>query len=261
LILNFISAFPVTFPLGNAEINPHFIFEILAFFVGFRFYLYLRKGSSDSLNFEQRILIIIGAAAGALIFSRLIGNLENPTALFSGEYNFIQLYASKTIVGGLIGGLIGVETAKKFIGIKSSTGDLFTYPIILGMMIGRVGCFLSGVSEPTFGIESNLPWAMDLGDGLLRHPTSLYEILFLGLIWILLRWFSKKQPKNGDLFKGFMIFYLLFRFLIDFIKPTETLMLGLTAIQITCLLGLLYYGKSIYRIILLLISDKKHNFS
>jgi hypothetical protein len=42
-----------------------------------------------------------------------------------------------------------------------------------------------------------------------------------------------------------MVAYLGFRLLIDFIKPDFHPMLGLSAIQIACLLGLLYYWRSI----------------
>jgi len=39
--------------------------------------------------------------------------------------------------------------------------------------------FLVGVKEFTYGNGTNFIFAMDLGDGLLRHPTSLYELVFL----------------------------------------------------------------------------------
>ena len=55
-----------------------------------------------------------------------------------------------TIVGALLGGLLVVEITKKIIHEKSSSGDLFTYPLILAMMIGRIGCFTSGLTEETY---------------------------------------------------------------------------------------------------------------
>ncbi len=146
-------------------------------------------------------------------------------------------------MGGLLGGLIGVELTKKLIGEKESSGDLFTYPLILAIMVGRVGCFLSGVAEPTYGVPTGLPWGMDLGDGLPRHPVALYEILFLALLWISLRAVEKRYDlRSGLRFALFMTTYLLFRFGIDFIKPGFRFSFGLTSIQIACLLGLLYYA-------------------
>ena len=70
---------------------------------------------------------------------------------------------NKTIVGGFVGGLIGVELVKKRIGITTSSGDLMVYPLILAMIIGRTGCFLGGLEDGTFGIATTLPWGIDFG--------------------------------------------------------------------------------------------------
>jgi phosphatidylglycerol:prolipoprotein diacylglycerol transferase len=88
----------------------------------------------------------------------------------------------KTIVGALIGGLITVELMKRYIGLRTSTGDLYAIPLAVGIAIGRIGCFLTGLSDNTYGTASNLPWAIDFGDGIPRHPTQLYEIAFLLLL-------------------------------------------------------------------------------
>ena len=165
--------------LFGININIHLILEYLAFFIAFRYYVVLRRKSNDIISSGNRLSIILGAALGALLGSRLIGILENPTVEIS-EANFIQLLNTKTIMGGLFGGLLGVEISKKIIGEKVSSGDLFVFPIILGIFIGRIGCFLSGVNEFTYGKVTTSIFGMDLGDGLLRHPTSLYELFFFG---------------------------------------------------------------------------------
>lgn len=85
----------------------------------------------------------------------------------------------KTVVGAMIGAVAGVELTKKVIGVKKSAGDAFVYPLILGTAIGRIGCFLTGLSDKTYGTPTTLPWGFDFGDGILRHPTQLYEITFL----------------------------------------------------------------------------------
>ncbi len=238
---------PVTISIGEGEFNVHILFEIAAFYIGYRYYMFLRKGSADAISSKNRVLIVIGAAIGALIFSRLIGNLEDLAGL--AQRNIAHIYNSKTIVGGLLGGLLGVEITKKIIGEKKSSGDMFTYPLILAMIIGRIGCFLSGISEPTFGLETNLPWGMDLGDGLSRHPTSLYEIFFLGALWFFLKKISGLLKRPGDLFKLFLAPYLLFRFCIEFIKPHNDFLWGLSAIHVACIIGLIYYTPDLFRII------------
>ena len=234
--------FPVTIRLGEATLSPHILLELLAFIVGYRYYLFLKKRTQDAIHAENRIWILAGAAGGAFIFSRLLGALENPASWIGSAHPFLQAFNNRTIVGGLLGGLFGVELVKKLIGEKNSSGDLFTYPIILAMIIGRVGCFLGGIEDNTFGVETNVPWAIDLGDGLYRHPTNLYEILFLAALWVVLVQVEKKyELRSGSRFKLFMVSYLGFRLLIDFIKPYPVFVAGLSSIQLACLAGLIYY--------------------
>ena len=156
---------------------------------------------------------------------------------------FSYFYENKTVVGGFLGGLFGVESVKSIIGEKRKSGDLFTYPIILGLIIGRIGCFSMGVYEQTYGTPSGLPWALNLGDGILRHPVTLYEIFFLLCTWVALVQFENKYGlTEGSRFKIFMILYLLFRFILDFIKPHFTFIIGLSTIQIISFAGLVYYA-------------------
>ncbi len=235
--------FPVQFVIGSSVITLHAVMETLAFFIGFRYFLYLRKKQGDVYTSSSRIWVIIGAIFGALIGSRLIGSLERPYELKMTANLFDYIYNNKTVVGGFLGGLVGVEAIKKAIGEKKASGDLFVYPMILALMIGRIGCFSMGVFEETYGYPTALPWGMNLGDSLHRHPVTLYEILFLLLLWIGLKQLQKKSSLQvGALFKLFMISYLLFRFFIDFIKPHYPVLLHLSTIQLACLAGLLYYS-------------------
>ena len=220
----------------------HVVFEVLAFFIGFRYFLWLRKKRGDAIKTPNRTWIIIGAIIGALIGSRLIGGLEDPTQITKANNVLFYFYQNKTVLGGFLGGLTGVEIVKKIIKEKGASGDLFVYPIILALIIGRMGCFSMGIYEETYGTVTTLPWGMNLGDGLVRHPVSLYEIIFLWVLWVCL-WIVQKKfaLQQGALFKLFMIAYLGFRFLLDFIKPHFTFNVGLSVIQLTCIAGLLYY--------------------
>ena len=241
--LNNIVHFPINFHIGSATISAHAIMETLAFFTGFRYFLYLRKKKGDPYSSSSRIWVIIGAIFGALVGSRLIGALERPDELGRATHLFSYIFNNKTVVGGFLGGLAGVEMIKKIIGEKKASGDLFVYPMILALIIGRIGCFSMGVYEEAYGVQSGLPWAMDLGDGLLRHPVALYEIFFLLFLWAGLKWLQKTVAlESGALFKLFMISYLLFRFTLEFIKPHVIIFIGLSTIQLTCLAGLIYYS-------------------
>lgn len=235
--------------LFGFKINIHMVFEYLAFFIAFRYYVYLRKNSADKIPGKNRLSIILGAIVGAFIGSRLFGFFENPMIHFNSS-NLIHVLNNKTIMGGLFGGLIGVELAKKIIKEKHSSGDLFTYPIILGIIIGRIGCFLSGTNEFTYGSETTFFSGMNLGDGIYRHPIALYEIVFLGLLFLFLKKTDKYvKNKSGLLFQIFMIAYFGFRFLIEFLKPNVFYFVGLSSIQWLCIICWAYYLPTIIKII------------
>lgn len=235
--------------LFGIKINLHLILEYLAFFLAFRYYVLLRKKSTDSISSNNRLSIIIGAVFGALFFSRFIAFLENPPLHI--EQGWLTIVNNKTIMGGLFGGLLGVELVKKIIGEKQSSGDLFTLPIILGIVIGRIGCFLAGTKEFTYGKTTDFFLGMDLGDGLLRHPIALYEIVFLVFLFFGIKRLQKQQNplESGATFKIFMLSYFGFRFLIEFGKPNTFFFLGLSSIQILCLICFAYYHKTIVEVI------------
>jgi len=236
--------------LFGVNINIHLILEYLAFLIAYRYYVFLRRRNTDIITSNNRLSIILGAALGALVGSRLVGFLENPLIEFTLN-NAITLLNTKTIMGGLFGGLLGVELAKKIINESQSSGDLFVFPIILGIFIGRVGCFISGINEFTYGKVTTSAFGMDLGDGLLRHPTSLYELFFLIFLFIALKTVNNRlQLKNGDLFKIFMLSYFGFRFCIEFLKPNVFYTIGLSSIQILCVICWLYYSKFIASLLL-----------
>ena len=213
--------------------HMHTLFEIAGSTAGVMLYGWLRKRQGDAVDDRARLYVLIGAAIGATFGARLLWWAGEPGVPIS------LLFSGKTVVGGLLGGLIGVEVTKKLVGVRSSTGDLFVYPLIVAIAIGRIGCFLAGPGDHTHGVPTNLPWAIAIGDGVPRHPVALYEIAFLLALIPLLRTF--RYP--GNRFAAFMASYLVFRLLVDFLKPYPVPMFGgLTAIRWACVAGIAYYA-------------------
>lgn len=232
--------FPVIIRWGVFELPAHQFFESLAFIAGFQYFRALRSRAKDFLTEQDRFFLLAGAAVGALIFSKFLGAMSTPGLAGPGSLTGKIVFSGQSIIGALLGGIAGVEIIKKRLGINRPTGDIFTYPLILAIMIGRVGCFLTGVYDGTHGLPSHLPRAMDLGDGVPRHPAQLYEIFFLGILWLVLSRIEN-HLKPGYLFKVFMTAYLAYRLWSETIKPVPPLAWGLSAIQLTCLGGLIYY--------------------
>ncbi len=213
---------PVVFHLLGLALPAHLVFETLAYGVGFRLYLWLRS-RGDRLSDQTRMTALVGAIVGAGLGSKVLGFAEHPQLWQPALHNPIYLMAAKTILGGLLGGIIGVETAKAIGGVRTSTGDLYVFPLIAAIAIGRIGCLLTGVSDGTWGDATHFMLGFDAGDGVIRHPTPLYEIGFLSVLaGVLWQARARLTLQNGDLFKLFIMAYCAWRFGIEWLKPVTT---------------------------------------
>jgi phosphatidylglycerol:prolipoprotein diacylglycerol transferase len=223
---------------------PHLVFETLAYVVGFAIYNRSRTQAGDFLPDSARNSVIVAAILGAALGSKLLAWFEDPADLAGHWHDWQFLLGGKTIVGGLLGGTITVEWTKHRLGITRRTGDLFALPLTLAIAIGRIGCFLAGLSDRTYGVPTALPWGVDFGDGIHRHPTQIYEIIFLLPLAVVLWRMSFKPHREGALFRVFLCAYLAFRLAIDFLKPDPAI-LGLSAIQWVCLAALCWYAREV----------------
>ena len=254
---------------GARTIHPHLFFESLSYVIAFFVYFWLRRRFGDPVATPLRWAALAAAIAGAALGSKVLYWLEDPRQTLENLHNPAYLIGGKTIIGALIGGLITVELMKRYIGLQTSTGDLYAIPLAIGISIGRVGCFLTGLSDNTYGTATSLPWGLDFGDGIRRHPTQLYELVFLCLLVPLLYRILRninlraasmatisptpndQRPTTiflpGDAFRAFMVAYLTLRLLDDFIKPYPRVFLGLGGIQWACVIVLLYYSRDLVR--------------
>src|SRR5262245_5940899 len=238
--------FPVYIDAGPLRLHPHLVFEALAYAVGFLLYVRHRRARGDRIPDATRWSIVAAAVAGAAVGGKLLYWFEDPGATWQHAGDPVFLLQGKTIVGGLVGGLIAVEATKHVLGVRESTGDLFAVPLAVGASIGRIGCFLTGLPDRTYGAATTLPWGVDFGDGVLRHPTQLYETLFLAAFAVAIAAFARRSHENGDLFKLFMVGYLGFRLFVDFLKP-DVRFGGLSSLQWISVAVLIYYARTIKR--------------
>jgi prolipoprotein diacylglyceryltransferase len=241
--------FPYTIHALGLQIHPHMLFELLAYSAGFQLYLLLRQRwprREAAVPMEQGMWLIVAAVLGAAAGSKLLAWAASAHHYWSNRHDLAVVLGGKTIVGGLLGGWAGVELAKKRLGVTARTGDVYVFPLVLGMSLGRVGCFLTGLADHTYGNFTTLPWAVDFGDGP-RHPTQLYEIAFILLLGVALLARLPTLAFNGELFRLFMLGYLSFRFAAEFIKPSEKPLMGLSAIQVACVLGAACCAVSLWR--------------
>jgi prolipoprotein diacylglyceryltransferase len=183
-----------------------------------------------SLPWRQRFAlgwaILVGGAFGAKIgYTLATGGdwLTGGTWLTDG----------KTITTGLLGAYLAVELTKVVLHIRVKTGDSYALPLALALAVGRFGCFFNGCC---FGQPTDLPWAVDFGDGIRRHPTQLYEVLFhltmAGVLIVLMR----RDLLRYHRLKFYLIAYGIYRFVTEWIRPEPDWALGLTFYQWVALL-------------------------
>lgn len=190
--------------------------------------------------------VLVGLLLGAAIGNKLVFLIERPDVALAMWRGGALMFPGQSIVGGLLGGLIGVEIAKKLTGQARSTGDAMVLPIAVGLAIGRVGCFLAGLHDDTYGLPTTLPWGVDFGDGTPRHLTQLYEIAVVLPLGLALH--RARFATSGLAFKLFLSSYLLWRFGVEFLKPVPVAYpLGLSGIQWTCLVALTAYTPLVLR--------------
>jgi phosphatidylglycerol:prolipoprotein diacylglycerol transferase len=165
---------------------------------------------------------LLGGALGAQITQVLFGGVPG-----------------KSLLGGVACGYLAVVYAKRKLGIRRPTGDLFAFAIATGEAIGRIGCYFA---ECCYGKVTSLPWAV-YEHGAMRHPTQLYAsagaIVTLAILVALER--RRALPENGIFYVQGMLM-CGFRFALDFAREVPTVAFGLTTAQLAAAAGLVFFA-------------------
>lgn len=177
------------------------------------------------------VTLALCAVAGAWLFGTL--NLSGGG----------RIVPSHSIAGALAGGILGVELWKWRRGIRGSTGGPFVAPLCVGTILGRLGCLFSGLPDATHGVPTTLPWAVDLGDGIGRHPVQLYEALAMAaflVVYLRARILGRVWAQRHA-FHALITVYAAQRLVWEFFKPYPPVLGPLNLFQLL-MLGLIAYG-------------------
>lgn len=219
--------------------QSHLAFDLLAWSVGaatgYGLYRWRLKSAVRSLALRTGpgyfAALALGGVAGGWIAGS-INTLMGPAPTLS-----------HSIVGALAGAIAAVEFYKALRGIRGSTGGIYVGSFAIGVVIGRLGCLFAGLSDRTYGVPTRLPWGVDLGDGVARHPVQVYESLamaaFLGAYLIALDRSAPWAMRRG--FYVLCAWYGLQRFAWEFLKPYPGLIGPLNLFHLISL-GLVVYG-------------------
>jgi phosphatidylglycerol:prolipoprotein diacylglycerol transferase len=217
----------------------HLVFDLIAWTAGagMGWFLYRWRLRAMTLQIASKVgggyfaALACGAAVGAWL-SGSLNTLREPMPEFS-----------HSIAGALVGGIVAVEIYKAVRGIKGSTGAVYVGSFATGVVIGRFGCLFAGLPDLTYGTATTLPWAVDLGDGVPRHPVQMYEsaamAVFLAVYLVALARRDVWTVRNG--FHVMCVWYGAQRFLWEFLKPYPGLIGPFNVFHILCL-GLVIYG-------------------
>jgi phosphatidylglycerol---prolipoprotein diacylglyceryl transferase len=195
----------------------HSLFEGLAWIAALAMGLWIRPRFQAAVRLSLAgrrypiylLLVWLGAVAGAYG----LGSLNLALAGIASE--------GRSILGAILGGIIVAESYKAIYGIRGSTGAVFVLPLAIAIAIGRIGCFLAGLPDYTYGTPTNLPWGFDFGDRLSRHPVQLYESFVMAGFALFYYLWLRRRPVDAASY-GFYLFAAVYgaqRFLWEFLKP------------------------------------------
>ena len=213
---------PVLLHLGPLEIRYYGLVYVIGFIIAYFLLRYLSKRKSVALSEDELETFLLYAAVGVLVGSRvfyfLFYNfsivLENPLQLFKIWEGGMSFH------GGLIGVLVGSFIfCKQYNKDFYELADIVVIPTVLGLGIGRIANF---INAELYGRATTVPWAVDFGDGIPRHPSQLYEsaknFVIFGVLWTL----KDKNLRKGTLFWTFIMLYGTFRFFIEFVRQPDS---------------------------------------
>ena len=224
-MINYPSIDPVALSLGSLKIHWYGLMYLIGFISAWRLGLYrIKKGHSDwtekqveDLIFYGALGVILGGRIGYTLFYNFSSFIENPFSIL-----FIW-QGGMSFHGGLLG-VIGAfylfsrKHGKTFFQVS----DFMAPMVPIGLGAGRIGNFINKelIGRP---VEAALPWAMDYGDHIARHPSSLYQALTEGLLLFMIVWFYSSKPRPIMAVSAVFIgCYGLFRFVTEIFRTPDS---------------------------------------
>lgn len=215
--------YPNFIEAGNVVISSFGVMVALSFLVAYLLSLreFKRKGLSEDILGD----LLLAAMVGGIVGAKLLYLLENVPLreILANPVQHIFSRSGLTFYGGLFGAVFLSWLVIKRGKLKFwVVGDAVAPALAIAYSVGRIGCFLVG---DDYGIPSDLPWAMAFPEGFPPtiekvHPTQLYEVILMGLVFLYLWKIRKKVYKPGYLFSLYLILAGSERFLIEFIRNT-----------------------------------------
>jgi len=182
--------------------------------------------------------MVFAALVGGIVGARLWWVAENWSEAKDDVIGSLFSGSGLVWYGGAIGGAICVLGWAWRRGFFTLTLlDVASVPLAAGYAVGRIGCQLAGDGD--YGIPWNGPWAMAYPHGTVPttvkvHPTPVYETITMLIVAAVL-WRLRDRWRPGTLFALYLILAGAERFLVEFIRRNDAILLGLTQPQVLSL--------------------------
>jgi len=218
---------PIVMSLGLIDIRWYSLAYIFAFILGSVIIKRLNSGSYRLISDDKIDKFFIWAIIGVILGGRIGYVLFYQTNLFFTKPTYIlEIWnGGMSFHGGLIGMILSIYLFSLKYKIQFLyLSDLVSLVAPIGLFLGRISNF---INTELYGKVTDFPLAIiyPLVDNNPRHPSQLYEAFFEGIILflILLFYFSKKPKKYiiGTISGLFLIFYSIFRFLIEYLREPD----------------------------------------
>lgn len=174
----------------------------------------LTPAAVEDMIFYGAIGVIAGGRIGYLLFYGWSSIAED------WRYIYRVWEGGMSFHGGLLGVAFAmVLFARKYKKTFFEITD-FVVPIVpLGLFTGRIGNFING---ELWGRETDVPWGF-LVNGVVRHPSMLYEALLEGVVLFILMWTYTAKPRPRMAASGlFLIGYGVFRMLVEIVRIPDS---------------------------------------
>jgi phosphatidylglycerol:prolipoprotein diacylglycerol transferase len=182
---------------------------------------------------DRLLLVYVGGLLGAFLGAKLVYVLAEGWMHFGAPDMWLQLATGKSILGALPGGYAGVELAKGWVGYREITGDRFAMIAPVGIIFGRIGCWLHGCC---LGVICPPAWyTVNDAAGNARWPSVPLEILFNAAAVIAFFILRGRRQLEGQHFHLYLMAYGIFRFLHEFARETPRILGGMSGYQIAAL--------------------------
>jgi phosphatidylglycerol:prolipoprotein diacylglycerol transferase len=226
---------PIAFTIGSLSIRWYGIMIALAILLLVLWMIWqVRRGAKISYD-TVFTAALVGIPSG-IVLSRLLHVIDR-WDYYSQHMGQIIGGGGLTAYGAILGATLGIWVYSKFSKLNFGYfADLIAPGIILAQVVGRVGCLINGCC---YGIETSLPWGVvytnptclaPLGVG--TQPTTIYEIIYLLIIFGVVLLLKGRFKPDGSLFLIYLSLYSLWRFASDFLRDGTSFLFGLHQAQI-----------------------------